>query len=379
MMFREITSPIVVLLGISSFLFFVSISAASAADDFLKNVKNGLRREQQEQREQEREQEEEHLQHTIPSKFIGLNAHRDPVYMPLIGAGTWQYSDDEAYESVCKAFGAGYTFVDTAYGYKNQKGVGRAIKDCWKGNREDLFVLTKIPGGVNASEVQRLHELNLEELGLDYVDHLMTHFPSDWEQTNVGAKARQEEWLALEAIYNTGEAQTIGISHYCRKHILDILWVATVTPAINQVEYHIGSQDIDNVIEVCSDFGITFMSFSPLCGPCSYEPSESLVSGDLVTEIAAEYKHGNGTTSSAAAVRDNNIVTGSQVALRYIVEQGIPVIPKSNTMSHILSNFQIFDFELSVAHMERLGRATKPAAEGGDCDVREAEVATETA
>jgi hypothetical protein len=82
----------------------------------------------------------------VPTKFLGLDVRGDPVYMPLIGAGTWQYGDDDAYESVCKAFGAGYTFVDTAYGYKNQKGVGKAIKDCWKGNRTDLFVMSKIPG-----------------------------------------------------------------------------------------------------------------------------------------------------------------------------------------------------------------------------------------
>ena len=82
----------------------------------------------------------------VPVKFLGPDYLDNPVYMPLIGAGTWQFSEDEAYESVCKAFGAGYTFVDTAYGYKNQKGVGKAIKDCWKGNRADLFVMTKIPG-----------------------------------------------------------------------------------------------------------------------------------------------------------------------------------------------------------------------------------------
>ena len=82
----------------------------------------------------------------IPTKFLGQDYRGEPVYMPLIGAGTWQFDEDAAYESVCKAFGAGYTFVDTAYGYRNQKGVGRAIKDCWKGNRTDLFVMTKIPG-----------------------------------------------------------------------------------------------------------------------------------------------------------------------------------------------------------------------------------------
>jgi len=314
---------------------------------------------------------DESLRQTIPSKFIGMDVHGVPAYLPLIGAGTWKYNDDDAYESVCKAFSAGYTFVDTAWGYKNQRGVGKAIKDCWKGNRTDLFVMTKIPGGLNASEVQRLHECNLEELDLEYVDHLMTHFPADWEESISSKKARQEEWLALEAIYKTGEARTIGISHYCSRHILDILCVATVMPSINQVEYHVGSQDVDEVIDTCSDFGITFMSFSPLCGPCTYDPVDSLVHGDLVNEIATEYQHTSSTSSKGEGGGDDDVVTGSQVALRYIVQHGFPVIPKSNTMSHIVSNLQIFDFELSDAHMERLGRATKPEAEAGDCDVLE--------
>jgi diketogulonate reductase-like aldo/keto reductase len=204
----------------------------------------------------------------------------------------------------------------------------------------------------------------------------MIHYPSDWYGKTAGAKQRQDEWLALEAIYKTGEARTIGISHYCSRHILDVLWVATITPAINQVEYHIGSQDVDEVIETCSDFGITFMSFSPLCGPCTYEPNDSLVNGDLVTEIAEQYKH-NATRSSRTSNADieniindfDDTVTGNQVALAYIVQQGIPVIPKSNTMAHIISNAQIFDFVLSDEHMERLKRTTKPSASPGDCDV----------
>jgi len=215
-------------------------------------------------------------------------------------------------------------------------------------------------GGLNASQAKEAHDQNLKDLGLDYVDHLMTHFPSDWNETNTGAKARQEEWLALEEIYYKGEARTIGISHYCTTHIMDIMLIATVTPAINQVEYHIGSQDIDNVITTCNTLGITFMSFSPLCGPCTYDPKDSLIDGDLVTDIANQYIH-----------EDKTIVTGSQVALRFIIQQGIPVIPKSNSMSHVIANKQIFDFELSKEHMDRLLRATLPSAESGDCDVVE--------
>eukprot|EP00562_Extubocellulus_spinifer_P032168 CAMPEP_0178726782 /NCGR_PEP_ID=MMETSP0699-20121125/27503_1 /TAXON_ID=265572 /ORGANISM="Extubocellulus spinifer, Strain CCMP396" /LENGTH=347 /DNA_ID=CAMNT_0020378431 /DNA_START=226 /DNA_END=1272 /DNA_ORIENTATION=+ len=299
----------------------------------------------------------------IPTKTIGYDVSGGAVNMPLIGAGTWQYNDTIAYESVCKAFKAGYTFVDTALGYGNQVGVGNAIKDCWKGSREELFVMTKIPGGLSASEALVAHEQNLHELDLTYVDHVMTHFPSDWHVSPERStrEQRQEEWMALENIYYRGLSRSIGISHYCPRHIDDVMDIATVNPSINQVEYHVGSGDVDGVMDKCAENGITFMSFSPLCGPCQFNAKDSLINGDLVTEIAN--KHGAG-------------VSGSQVALRFIVQQALDarsfvggVIPKSNNYDHIVSNADIFSFELGEDDMRRLHAASQPAAEGGDCDV----------
>ena len=295
--------------------------------------------------------------------------------MPLLGAGTWQYNETVAYDSLCKAFDAGYTFVDTAFGYGNQRGVGLAIRDYFKGSREELFVMTKIPGGLRRGEVLAAHRTNLFELGLDYVDHLMTHFPSDWGQApdRSSPEVREEEWLALESIYYRGEARSLGVSHYCPRHIDDVLDVASVRPSINQVEYHVGSGDVDGVMDKCREEGIYFMSFSPLCGPCELaSPEDSLVSGKLVNDIAERYE---------------GDVTGAQVSLRFIVQQALEeegereggvnngrsyvgaVIPKSNDERHIRSNLGVFSFELSDEDMDRLRGASVPAAEAGDCDV----------
>ena len=120
-------------------------TSAIPAGKLLTNTNNHtvhLASQQQRQPKQSQKQQK----NLTPTKFLGLDYKDNPVYIPLIGTGTWQYDVNTTYESVCKAFGAGYNFVDTAYGYKNQKGVGMAIKDCWKGNRTDLFVMTKIPG-----------------------------------------------------------------------------------------------------------------------------------------------------------------------------------------------------------------------------------------
>jgi diketogulonate reductase-like aldo/keto reductase len=297
---------------------------------------------------------------TIPVKQIGTDVHGWPVCMPLLGAGTWQYNDTIAYQSLCKSFNAGIHMVDTAFGYNNEHGVGKAIAQCYQGRRQDLFVMTKIPGGLTFQQTLAAHHQNMFALNLEYVDHLMTHYPADWNMMNASKHMRQEEWRALEEIYYSGKARSIGVSHYCTQHIMDILEIATVLPSINQVEYHIGSQDVDNVIETCRQYNITFMSFSPLCGPCSnYNRSDSLIDGTLVSSIAQKYN-----------------VTGSQVSLRFIVQQALEsnsvfggVIPKSNNEEHIQSNLRIFSFELNEDDMLLLKHATKPPGELGDCDV----------
>jgi diketogulonate reductase-like aldo/keto reductase len=303
---------------------------------------------------------ENHGNTSIPIKKIGSDIHGWPVCMPLLGAGTWQYNDTIAYESLCKAFNAGISFVDTAFGYNNERGVGRAIHDCFQGQRQELFVMTKIPGGLTFQQTLLAHHQNMFALNLEYVDHLMTHFPSDWNLQNASKEMRQQEWRALEEIYYSGKARSIGLSHYCSQHITDILEIATVAPSINQVEYHVGSQDVDRVMEFCRQHNITFMSFSPLCGPCTnYDPLDSLIDGTLVTAIGTKYN-----------------VSGSQIALRFIVQQALEhdsvmggVIPKSNNEELIRSNLNIFSFELTDDDMSLLKKATKPPAEIGDCEV----------
>jgi diketogulonate reductase-like aldo/keto reductase len=142
----------------------------------------------------------------------------------------------------------------------------------------------------------------------------------------------------------------------------DVMEVATVTPSINQVEYHVGSGDLNRVIAKCQALGTYFMSYSPLCGPCHYKASDSLIDGDLVTQVASHYAN----------------VTGSQVSLRWIVQQAIPgapgykpfvagVIPKSDTAAHIASNLDLFGFELTQYDMDTLTGAYKPAGSEGDC------------
>lgn len=294
----------------------------------------------------------------IPSVEIAPGVH-----MPLVGAGTWLYNDTVAYDSVCNAFKVGYTYIDTAWVYGNERGVGKAIQECWldKGRkREDLYLMTKINGGLNKSEVFDAHADNLEWLGLDYVDTLLVHFPADWNVSpdRASPARRQEQWQAMEQLVSEGKARTIGISHYCKQHIDDILEIAIIKPVVNQVEWHIGSGDLDDVIEYTRSKGIFFQSFSPLCGPCTYEPQDSLISGDLVTSIGKKYG-----------------VSGSQISLKYLVQHAETythyggVIPKSSSIEHMRTNADLFHFTISDEDMATLAAATKPPGTGGDCDV----------
>ncbi|KAH8056306.1 oxidoreductase [Aureococcus anophagefferens] len=193
-----------------------------------------------------------------PSVSLGADARGRDVAMPLLGLGTWQMDDDVAYASLCAAFASGYAMVDTAAGYGNARGVGRAIRDCWRGARADLFVMTKIPGGLAPAEAWRAHREHLEELGLDYVDHLMVHYPAggDWRNPENASRA-----------------------------------------APNPVEYHVGSQNHGDLMAKCAEEGIHLMSFSPLCSWSG--PDHSLVDGPLVAGIGARY----GASGAQVALR----------------------------------------------------------------------------
>lgn len=164
------------------------------------------------------------------------------VDMPLVGIGTWQYDSMTAASEVTNALRLGYRHIDTAIGYKNQLGVGHAIHTGIEGlgiPRKQMFVVSKIPGGLNQSAATEQLELSVSQLFPEaesaYVDLMLIHFPATWG--GVGGKAmRQEEWRAMEAFAKAGKARAIGISHYCKRHLNDILEIATIKPAVNQVQ-----------------------------------------------------------------------------------------------------------------------------------------------
>jgi diketogulonate reductase-like aldo/keto reductase len=291
---------------------------------------------------------------------IPMNGVEGKMDMPLVGLGTWQYNASVAEGAVTEALKVGFRHIDTALGYNNQLGVGAALKKSQL-PRNEFFVTSKIPGGLNASATEAALDLSLEQLGLTYVDLMLVHFPATWTGIG-GAASRKEEWLAIEKWAKSGKARAIGVSHYCKSHMEDVLSVATLPIALNQVMYHVGMGMSPNLgsdyKDYCQSIGVVYMSFSTLCGPCDGADKTELISGPLVTEIGKAHN-----------------VTGPQVALRWAVQQGIPVVPKSATVQHLKEDFDLFSFSLTQAEMDRLTNATTPATgrdDSGDCEVKSA-------
>jgi len=306
----------------------------------------------------------------LPSDYpsVPMNGVHGKVRMPLFGIGTWLYNNSVAKGAVEAAFKIGYRHVDTAFDYSNLVGVGQALKVAGV-PRNEFFVTSKVPGGLNASATTEALQQSLDQLGLETVDLMLIHFPSGMDQSGLpnGPAQRQESWRALEQWAKQGKALAIGVSHYCESQIKDIMKVKTLPIAINQVQYHVGMGSAGPLATDDKSFmkaeGILYESFSPLCGPCTPPANKELLDGELVTKIGKA--HGK---------------AGPQIALKWMVQQGIPVIPKSSNPVHIKQNMELFDFNLTADEMAQLTAATTPAVAGaapgdsGDCEIKAAEL-----
>jgi len=291
----------------------------------------------------------------VPTTTIAHDSAGRAVNMTLAGLGTggyWVGNDSAVYAGVRSALRLGYTHLDTALGYKTQSSLARAVNDSGV-PRSRLFIVSKIPGHLDGPGAAAAIASSVSELGAP-IDLMLIHFPGTWSG-NGSRATRQATWRELEKGWRAGALRAIGVSHFCPRHVDDILEVATVPIAANQVEYHVGMGPSGANRTDDPDFdrahGITYESFMPFCGQCG---DSELITGNLTNGIGAA--HGK---------------TGAQVALRWLVQQGIPAIPRSGSAAHQLQNLDIFDFALSDAEMAALSAFTKPklAGEGGDCDV----------
>ncbi|MFI9114936.1 aldo/keto reductase [Streptomyces venezuelae] len=238
------------------------------------------------------------------------------VRMPQLGFGVWQVPDDEAATAVATALEAGYRSIDTAAAYGNEKGTGSALTASGI-PREDLFVTTKVWNDDQGYDATlRAFDASLDKLGLDHVDLYLIHWPVPSRDRYV------DTYRAFEKIYADGRAKAIGVSNFLPEHLERLIDETSVVPAVNQIELHPQlPQEASRAAH--ARHGIATEAWSPLGS------GRGLL--DVPAIVAIGRKHGR---------------TPAQVVLRWHLQLGNVVIPKSVTPSRIRENIDVFDFEL---------------------------------
>lgn len=260
-------------------------------------------------------------------KNLKLN---NEVEIPVIGFGTWQIEEGEkAYQAVKTAIEKGYTHIDTAAVYGNERSVGKAIKESGVA-REDLFITTKLWNDKRGYEnAKAAFQESLDKLGLEYLDLYLLHwpanetqFPENWKEINAAS------WKALEELYAAGKIKAIGVSNFMVHHLEALLETAKVVPAVNQIEFHPGYTQ-EEVVEFCTSKGILVQAWSPL-------GSGRILQDENLKTIAQKHE-----------------VSVGQVCIQFAIQQGILPLPKSENPINIENNLNI-DFELDSEDIQIL-------------------------
>eukprot|EP00047_Mylnosiga_fluctuans_P017630 m.63262 g.63262 ORF g.63262 m.63262 type:complete len:284 (-) comp7183_c0_seq2:103-954(-) len=240
--------------------------------------------------------------------------------IPQLGLGVYLAgADGETYDAVSAALRDGYRHIDTAAIYRNEADVGRAVRDSGI-PRSEIFVTTKFwaNSGHGFEEVQKACRVSLSRLGLEYVDLYLVHSPGAAD-----AHGRAETWRGMEKLKADGLARSIGVSNYGLLHLQALLQTAAVVPAVNQVELS-PFRNVPDVAAFCKEHGIALEAYSPLT-------KGERIGDPRLARIAEKYKK-----------------TPAQILIRYCIENGWIVIPKSTRPARIHENGDVFDFRLSV-------------------------------
>lgn len=270
--------------------------------------------------------------HQVPN--ITLN---DGQQIPQLGFGVWQVSTDDIVPAVAHALKVGYRHIDTAAIYGNEEGVGKAIAESGV-PRDELFITTKLWNAHHGhDDAIAAAQDSLAKLGLDSVDLLLIHWPTPMFENYI------EAWLALEEIQANGWARSIGVSNFQIDHLRKVIAEGNVVPAVNQIEVHPTFTQTE-LIKVNDELGIVTEAWSPLGQ-----------SKDL-------------DNSAITALANDLGRTPAQVILRWHLQKGYVVFPKSITPTRIEENFNVFDFELSPEQLDTIDALDEGNRIGPDPD-----------
>lgn len=295
----------------------------------------------------------EHLMSDAPKNFA-LNAN---TTIPAVGFGTYLISNDDAETAISTAIAAGYRHIDTASGYQNEETVGAGIRNGLKIagiSREDLFVTAKLwPGNPAWGDAPKTRKQTLEEcdaslarLGLEYVDLYLIHAP-------YGGEMRLEQWRALLELQASGKARSIGVSNFNESHLEEIRTAGLPMPDANQIELHPWSQKPDLLAYManCDIAPIAYSSLVPLSTWRIEEGQDSAKTDDMKADSRA-FK----------GMAEKYGVSEAQLLLRWGVQNGYAVLPKSLNPNRMHQNIDLFSFSIDDADMAQI--ATMDRGEG---------------
>ncbi len=247
---------------------------------------------------------------------------RNGVKIPMLGYGVFQIPLEDTKRCVLDAISVGYRSIDTAQGYFNEEGVGDAIADCGV-PRDQLFLTTKIwisNGGYEKAKASI--DESLKKLRTDYVDLMLIHQPfNDYYGS----------YRAMEEAYKAGKIRAIGVSNFMPDRFIDIAGFTEISPMVNQLEVHVFQQQ-KAARPILKKYGTQLMAWSPLA-----QGKNGLFTNPVLTQIGEKYG------KSAA-----------QVNLRFLIQSGVVVIPKSTHKERMEENFDLFDFQLTNEEMKQL-------------------------
>ena len=244
------------------------------------------------------------------------------IEMPIEGYGVFQIDPEETERCVLEALAAGYRSLDTAATYGNEEGVGKAIKKSGVA-REDIFLTSKLwVADQGYEKAKKAFEKTLEKLGTDYLDLYLIHQPlGDYYGS----------WRAMEELYKEGKIKAIGVSNFDSTRLVDLIVNNEVVPALNQIELHPFLQQKD-AQKVMKEYGVKVESWGPLA-----EAKHGILEDVMLNKIAAKHNK-----------------TVAQVILRWHLEQGIIIIPKSVRKERMEENLNVHDFKLDESDMEKI-------------------------
>jgi diketogulonate reductase-like aldo/keto reductase len=268
------------------------------------------------------------------SDIRGTVELKNGVPMPYFGLGVFQVHDgEEVQQAVQCALSAGYRHIDTASLYGNERGVGQAVRESGI-PRKELFVTSKVWNSDQRYEnTLRAFDVSMKLMGFEYLDLYLVHWPVKEKYI--------ETWKALEQLYTEGLVRAIGVSNFLRRHLEDLLAHCKVVPMVNQMEFHprLVQQEL---IDFCQGHAIQYEAWSPLM-------QGKIINIKELQPLAEKYK--------------KDI---AQLVLRWNLQKGIVTIPKSIRRERIVSNAQIFDFEITSKDMEAIDRLDKNERVGAD-------------